>query len=80
MAGNSTWLTIGEVLARLRGAGYTESESTVRRMLDSGELGAEGAAWYRTERGGHRRIAVTAVDRLIARRKAGTASEGIEPS
>lgn len=60
MAGE--WLAIGEVIARLRAAGFTESESTVRRMIDDGELSA-----YRTRRG-HRRIDAGSVDALIARR------------
>lgn len=44
------WLRISEALGRLRAAGFTESESTVRRMIDDGEI-----ASYRTRRG-HRRI------------------------
>jgi excisionase family DNA binding protein len=65
--GDSTWLTFGETLARLRAAGFTESESTVRRMIDDGEIES-----YRTERGpnrrGHRRIKAESVDALIRRR------------
>jgi excisionase family DNA binding protein len=61
---DGTWLTIGEVIAALRAAGYTESESTVRRMIDDGELES-----YRTERGGHRRVKATAVAGLIEQRR-----------
>lgn len=64
MVGDGTWLTIGEVLARLREAGYSESESTVRRMIDEGAVES-----YRTERGGHRRIRARSVDDLIQRRR-----------
>ena len=65
MVGDGTWLTIGEVLAKLRAAGYTDSESTVRRMIDDGLL-----ASHRTMRGGHRRVKASSVDELIAARKA----------
>lgn len=65
VVGDGTWLTIGEVLARLRAAGYTESESTVRRMIDEGAVES-----YRIERGGHhRRIRAASVDQFIAQRK-----------
>lgn len=64
MVGDGTWLTIGEVLARLRAAGYHESESTVRRMIDTGSVES-----YRTEPGGHRRIRAASVDALITRRR-----------
>lgn len=63
MVGDGTWLTIGEVITRLRRAGYTESESTVRRMIDQGALES-----YRTERGGHRRVTAASVAALVARR------------
>ncbi len=59
------WLTIGEVLTRLRAAGFPESESTVRRMIDDGEVKS-----YRTERGGHRRVDPASLDALIGRRRA----------
>ena len=60
---DETWLTIGEVLTRLRAAGFTESESTVRRMIDDGEVKS-----YRTKRGGHRRIDAASLAALIRRR------------
>ena len=64
MVGDGTWLTIGEVLARFRAAGFGESESTVRRMIDDGALES-----YRTERGGHRRVRAASVDEFIRRRR-----------
>lgn len=63
MAGDGTWLTIGEFLARLRDAGYTESESTIRRIIDDGEVES-----YRTNRGRHRRIKAASAEAFIARR------------
>ncbi|WP_346536924.1 helix-turn-helix domain-containing protein [Micromonospora sp. DPT] len=63
VVGDGTWLTIGEVLAKLREAGFTDSESTVRRMIDDGQLKS-----HRTERGGHRRVRATSVEDLIASR------------
>lgn len=66
MVGDGAWLSIGEVLARLRAAGFSESESTVRRMIDEGVLDS-----YRTERGGHRRIKAESVTALIQKRSAG---------
>ena len=62
MVGDGTWLTIGEVIARLRAAGFTESESTVRRMIDDGVLVSR-----RTERGGHRRVTAASAGELIRR-------------
>jgi excisionase family DNA binding protein len=68
------WLTLGEVLARLREAGYSDSESTVRRMVDDGELES-----YRQPGGssgrGHRRIKSESVDALIRRRQRGDPGE-----
>lgn len=58
------WLTIGEVVARIRAAGYPDSESTVRRMVDDGELGEV----YRS-RGGHRNVKPAGVEALICRRR-----------
>ncbi|MEU5950532.1 helix-turn-helix domain-containing protein [Micromonospora sp. NPDC047465] len=66
VVGDGTWLAIGEVIARLRAAGFSESESTVRRMIDDGTLES-----YRTERGGHRRIKAESVADLIRRRAEG---------
>jgi excisionase family DNA binding protein len=67
MVGDGTWLSLGEVLAMLREAGFTESESTIRRMIDDGEIES-----YRVERGGkrrgHRRIKASSVDELVRRR------------
>lgn len=62
MVGDGTWLTIGEVLAKLRAEGFTDSESTVRRMIDDGLLRS-----HRTGKG-HRRVKATSVDELIASR------------
>lgn len=58
MASNDSWLTIGQVLTRVRAAGYPESESTLRRMADDGELGEV----YRS-RGGRRHVRAEAVDK-----------------
>jgi hypothetical protein len=62
------WLTLADVVARLREAGYDDSRDTVRRAIDAGQYGVEGADWYRTE-SGYRKVMPAAVDRLIARRK-----------
>ncbi|MET0493341.1 MAG: helix-turn-helix domain-containing protein, partial [Actinoplanes sp.] len=71
VAGDSTWLTLGEVIARLRAAEFTESESTVRRLIDEGEIES-----YRVERSGgrrgHRRMSAASVDALIKRRQSPT--------
>ncbi|MGJ3228937.1 excisionase family DNA-binding protein [Micromonospora aurantiaca (nom. illeg.)] len=66
VVGDGTWLSIGEVIAQLRAAGFSESESTIRRMIDEGALES-----YRTERGGHRRIKAESVSALISRRNSG---------
>ncbi|MBB4958975.1 hypothetical protein [Micromonospora polyrhachis] len=63
------YLTIRQVTARLHTAGYNDSQQTVRRLIDAGHLGTEGADWYRTERGGYRMVSPAAVDRLVAKRK-----------
>lgn len=58
MVGDGTYLSVNEAAA-LTGDG----ESTIRRLFDAGAL--EG---FTTERGGHRRILRTSVDKLIADR------------
>ncbi len=73
MVGDGTWLSLGEVLQRLRAAGFADSESTVRRAIDSGEL----ASYRQPGRGarpGHRRIKASSVEEMIRRR-----NELIEP-
>ncbi|TBL44222.1 NUDIX hydrolase [Verrucosispora sp. SN26_14.1] len=66
VAGDGTWLTLGEVIARYRHAGFHDAESTIRREID--DLATSGSlASYRT-RGGHRRVAAAGVDQLIAER------------
>ena len=45
-----------------------DSESTIRRLFDDGELDG-----YRTERGGHRRILRTSLDEFLAKRAGGKA-------
>lgn len=64
------WLTVHEVVERLRAAGYRDSAMTVRRMVDDGEFGQQGKDWYRTERGKYRMVAVAAVQALVTRRRA----------
>lgn len=66
------WLTVQQVVDRLRAAGYVDSPMTVRRMVDDGEFGPRGEAWYRTERGGYRMVTAAAVDRLVAKRRSHT--------
>lgn len=68
------YLTVNQVRTRLLDAGYTDSGSTIRRLLDEGAFGPEGEDWYRTERGGYRMISAAAVDRLIGRRKSARTS------
>ncbi len=64
MVGDGTWLTMGEVMARIRAAGLPDSADTIRRMVDAGQLKA-----YRQRDGrGHRRISAASVDELIRRR------------
>lgn len=65
------WLTVHEVVGELRSAGYRDSAMTVRRMVDDGEFGEQGKDWYRTERGRYRMVARSAVQALIANRRAG---------
>lgn len=69
MAAEPDWLTVHEVVERLREAGYRDSAMTVRRMVDDGEFGQQGKDWYRTERGKYRMVAVTAVQALVSRRR-----------
>ncbi|GAA2516425.1 hypothetical protein [Winogradskya humida] len=64
---DETWLSLGEVIARFRAAGFPDSESTIRRLIDDGEIES-----YRSERAGgrrgHRRMKAASVDALFARR------------
>lgn len=69
------WLTVNEVIKRLRDAGYPDSPDTVRRGVDAGDYGTEGPDWYRTERGRYRMVRASAVDRVIARRQGKAPSE-----
>ena len=68
MADDATWLSLGEVVARFRTAGYSDSESTIRRMIDDGEIES-----YRSERRdgvrGHRRMKASSVEALLERRR-----------
>lgn len=57
------WLAFGDVVGRLKAAGFAESPSTIRRMIDDGELVS-----YRARKGGHRRVSASSVAALIARR------------
>lgn len=70
MVGDGKYLRISEVIARLREAGFPESESTVRRMIDLGELEA-----YRGGRpGSHRRVTAESVEAWIAKNKGGSSA------
>ena len=70
VADDATWLSLGEVVARFRAAGYSDSESTIRRLIDDGEIES-----YRVERRGggrgHRRMRAASVDTLLDRRRRG---------
>lgn len=70
MSEAKTHLTVVEIVERLRAAGYDDSPQTVRRLIDAGKFGPEGVDWYRTERGGHRKVRQAAVDAAIKRRQA----------
>lgn len=63
------WLTVTEVQARLKAAGYPDSLATIRRAVDAGKYGPQGDAWYKTEGGSYRMVSTEAVDALIARRR-----------
>jgi hypothetical protein len=69
VAGDPEWLTLGEVIERFRAAGYPDSESTIRRLIDDGEIES-----YRAERRGggrgHRRMRAASVEALLGRRRA----------
>lgn len=71
MGRDDEYLTLGDVVNRLRAAGYPDSRQTVRRAIDRGTYGAEGIDWYRTETG-YRMVRSLAVDAVIARRRRGT--------
>jgi excisionase family DNA binding protein len=58
------YLTIGEVLVRLHAAGFRDKESTLRRLIDAGELDS-----YRDGPRRRRRVSSASVDALIARRR-----------
>jgi len=64
VVGDGRYLRIAEVVALLREAGYSDSESTVRRMCDDGTLQT-----YRLSRQGHRRVLASSVRDLIERRR-----------
>lgn len=63
VVGDGRHLTIAEVVALLRAAGYSDAASTVRRMVTAGKLQA-----YLTP-GGHRRVLASSVDELIEQRR-----------
>lgn len=64
-------LTLKEMRAAFVAAGYADSEATIRRMIDSGDFGAQGDTWYRT-RGGQRRVRESAVRAVLAERASST--------
>jgi hypothetical protein len=59
------WLSLGEVVDRIRAAGYDDSRQTVRRLIDAGQFGQT----YRTEAGGHRKVQESAVEEFLRRRQ-----------
>lgn len=70
--GDPPYLKISEVRARLAAAGYPDSVDTIRRDLDRGTYGVQGQDWYRAD-SGYRYVSSSAVDAVIARRRAGPA-------
>lgn len=70
--GDAPYLRIAEVRARLAAAGYPDSDDTIRRAVDRGTYGVQGQDWYRSE-SGYRYVSSSAVDAVIARRRAGPA-------
>lgn len=69
------YLTIGEVAARLRDAGYGDTMGMVRAAIDRGVYGEQGIDWYRAE-SGYRMVRPAAVDRVIAGRRQRRAGVG----
>lgn len=67
MAGDGTWLTLGEVIARFRAAGFSDSESTIRREVD--DLVAAGTLDSYLTRGRHRRVSAAGIGEHLVRRK-----------
>lgn len=63
------WLTIGEVVERLRAAGWPDSQWKVRRDIDRGIYGERGIDWYADEASSYRYVKPEAVDRMLARRR-----------
>ncbi|MEU1240016.1 NUDIX hydrolase [Micromonospora parva] len=59
VAGDGTWLTLGEVIARFRAAGFSDSESTIRREVD--DLVAAGTLDSYLTRGRHRRVSAAGI-------------------
>lgn len=64
---DGTWLSIGEVVARYRAAGYPDHVQTIRREIDAA-ISAGEVEHYRT-RGRFRRVRAADVDALIAVRR-----------
>lgn len=67
MAGDGTWLTLGEVIAQYRAEGFADSESTIRREVD--DLIAAGHLDSYLTRGRHRRVRAAGVAAHLAKRK-----------
>ena len=67
MVGDGTWLTLGEVIARYRADGFSDSESTIRREID--DLVADGQLDSYLTRGRHRRVSASGVKAHLAKRK-----------
>ena len=63
MVGDGTWLNLGEVIERFRAVHLSDSESTIRRAIDDGELGDSHVT-----PGGHRRVRASALDAYLAKR------------
>jgi len=75
VVGDGRYLIVSEVVALLREAGYSDSDSTVRRMCGDGTLES-----YRLSEKGHRRILAASVRELIEKRRPKPAAGGDRPA
>lgn len=67
LTGLGDWLSMGEIMARVKAAGLPDSESTIRRTVDK-LAGDNTFTSYRTDIGGYRRIKAVDIDAWIAGR------------
>lgn len=63
VVGDGTWLKLSEVIAKFRAAGFADSESTIRRMMDDGVFGPLDVT-----HGRHRRARAAKVEEYLKRR------------